>query len=120
MPISLAATHDPQRWADVIFRSPSRWVGLLLGIREALVRLVGIDRGGTSAFGTLASTNDEVLVGINQNHLNFRASVKCETYRVVLTTIVQIHNRRGRVYSAVVRRIHPVIVRSMLNGHVPV
>ena len=34
--------------------------------------------------------------------------------RVVVTTIVEVRNRRGRVYSALVRRIHPWVVRTML------
>jgi hypothetical protein len=40
--------------------------------------------------------------------------VLLERRRVVLSTVVRVHNRRGRLYSAVVRRIHPLVVRSML------
>ena len=32
----------------------------------------------------------------------------------VLTTVVQVNNRRGTVYSAIVRRVHPAVVRTML------
>ena len=34
--------------------------------------------------------------------------------RVVVSTIVEVRNRRGRAYSALVRRIHPWVVRTML------
>jgi hypothetical protein len=55
-----------------------------------------------------------VLLGIDQSHLGFRASVLLESRRVVLSTVVRVHNRRGRAYSAVVRRLHPLVVRTML------
>jgi hypothetical protein len=41
-------------------------------------------------------------------------SVRREARRVVLTTVVRLHNRRGRAYWALVRPIHPLIVRAML------
>ncbi|MHA6626801.1 DUF2867 domain-containing protein [Pseudonocardia sichuanensis] len=106
---------DPQTWADAVFRDPPRWVSAALGLREVLVGLVGIDRGGRTAFDTVARCDDEVLLGSDANHLDFRASVRREADRVVLTTVVQVHNRRGRAYSALVRRVHPVVVRAMLD-----
>jgi hypothetical protein len=106
---------DPQAWADAVFREPPRWVVAALGLRELLVGLVGIERAGRSAFDTLARTDDEVLLGADASHLDFRASVRREPDRVVLTTVVQRHNRRGRVYSALVRPVHPTVVRAMLN-----
>lgn len=107
--------RDPQAWADAVFRDPPRWVLAALGLRELLVGLVGIDRGGAGAFDTLARTENEVLLGADSNHLDFRASVRREPDRVVLTTVVQLHNRRGRAYSALVRPVHPIVVRAMLN-----
>jgi hypothetical protein len=106
---------DPQTWADAVFRDPPRWVLAALGLRELFVGLVGIDRAGRGAFDTLARTDDEVLLGTDSNHLDFRASVRREPDRVVLTTVVQLHNRRGRAYFALVRAVHPIVVRAMLN-----
>jgi hypothetical protein len=105
---------DPQQWADAAFHAPPVWVKVLFGLREAAVGLVGIERGGSHAFDIVAWSPDEVLVGIDQQHLSFRASVLLEPRRVVLSTVVQVHNRRGRAYSAVVRRLHPLVVRTML------
>ncbi len=109
------APTDPQVWADAIFRDPPRWVVGLLVLREAAVGLVGIARGGRSSFDTLARTDEEVLLGTDERHLDFRASVRREPQRVVLTTVVRLHNRRGRGYFALVRRVHPVVVRGMLS-----
>jgi hypothetical protein len=105
---------DPQQWADAVFHGPPAWVATLFGVREALVRVVGIEPGGDHAFDTLARHPDEVLLGTDQGHLSFRASVLFERRRVVLSTVVQVHNGRGRAYSALVRRVHPLVVRSML------
>jgi hypothetical protein len=106
---------DPQAWADALFRDPPRWVLAALGLRELLVGLVGIDRSGPGAFDTLARTENEVLLGADSNHLDFRASVRREPDRVVLSTVVQLHNRRGRLYWALVRPVHPIVVHAMLN-----
>ncbi len=106
---------DPQVWADAVFRDPPGWVRAALGLREALVGSVGIARGGSSSFDTLARTDDEVLLGTDEQHLDFRASVLREPDRVVLSTVVQLHNARGRAYFALVRLVHPVIVRAMLT-----
>lgn len=108
-------TADPQVWAHAVFHTPPGWVAVLLGLREALVGLVGIERGGRAAFATIARTGDEVLLGTDQRHLDFRASVLRLPDLVVLTTVVRLHNRRGRAYFALVRRVHPVVVRAMLT-----
>jgi hypothetical protein len=106
---------DPQVWADAVFRDPPAWVIAALGLRQALVGFVGIARGGTSAFDTLARTDDEVLLGTDDGHLDFRASVRREPDRVVVSTVVTLHNRRGRGYFAIVRLVHPAVVQAMLG-----
>ncbi|MGE0170341.1 DUF2867 domain-containing protein [Nocardioides sp.] len=109
-----APCRDPQEWAEAIFQGPALWVRALFGVRELVVRLVGIEPGGGHAFATVNWRRDEVLVGTDQRHLGFRASVLVEPGRVALSTVVQVRNRRGRGYFALVRRIHPWVVRSML------
>ena len=109
-----APRHDAQEWADAAFHAPPLWIKVLFGARELVVHAVGIERGGKRAFGTVSRTSDEVVLGVDQSHLDFRASVRVELDRVVLSTLVKVHNRRGAAYFALVRRIHPLIVRSML------
>jgi hypothetical protein len=109
-----APQGHPQEWADAVFGSPPGWIRVLFGVRELLVRMVGIEPGGGHAFDTVSSSPDEVVLGTDQRHLSFRASVLLGRRQVVVSTVVQVHNRRGRAYSAVVRRVHPFVVRSML------
>ena len=108
--------RDPQEWADALFRSaPPLAVRALFGVRELLVRAIGIERGGRHVFTTVSRTDNEVLLGVDQAHLGFRASVLVELDRVVVSTLVELHNRRGRAYFALVRRLHPLVVRGMLT-----
>jgi hypothetical protein len=106
--------RHPQEWADAIVSSPPLWIRVLFGVRELLVRVVGIEPGGSHVFDTVSWRHDEVLLGVDQKHLGFRASVLVEPGRVVLSTVVDVRSRRGRAYSVLVRRIHPFVVRSML------
>ncbi len=98
-----------------MFDDPPMSVRVLFGVRELLVGLVGIERGGSHVFDTVARRSDEVLIGVDQGHLGYRASVLVERDRVVLSTVVELHNRRGAAYFALVRRVHPFVVRSMLG-----
>ena len=109
-----AQGHHPQEWADAIFRSPPPWIRILFAMREVLVRAVGIERGGTHVFETLGWRSDEVLLGVDQAHLAFRASVLLEDGRAVLSTVVNVRSRRGLLYTALVRRVHPLVARSLL------
>jgi hypothetical protein len=107
--------RDPQEWADAVFRAPpSPLVRALFGARQLTVRLVGIEVGGRHVFDTVSRSEHEVLLGADQGHLAFRVLVAVETDRVVLSTVVRLRNRRGRAYFALVRRLHPMVVCSML------
>ena len=44
-----APRHDPQEWADAIFHGPPLWIRALFGLREVVVRLMGIERGGATS-----------------------------------------------------------------------
>lgn len=106
--------RDPQAWADAVFRRPPHWVAALLALRQALVGLVGIERDDGSAFATLERTEDEVLLGTDADHLDFRVSVHVAERAVTVTTLARAKRRRGRLYLVPVGLLHPIVVRSML------
>lgn len=110
-------TTDPREWAARIFTDPPGWVQALLVARNALVRLVGIRPAARTVFDVIAATDREALVGADDRHLDFRASVWVDPQdrSVTLTTVIRTHNRRGRAYLWLVRRLHPPIVRGMLR-----
>lgn len=113
--LSPGMPQDPQAWADAVFRSPPAWVDGLLRLRNALVRFVGIDRGNPQSFDTLDRTEHELLLGTDERHLDFRASVLVHDEAVTLSTVVRINNRRGQLYVAVVWLVHGPIVCAMLH-----
>ncbi|MEW2439951.1 DUF2867 domain-containing protein [Streptomyces caniferus] len=71
--------------------------------------------GRSSGFPVLGRTHDEILLGEDARHLDFRASVQVADGRVTLGTVVRIHRTTGRLYFAVVRRFHPFLARAMLR-----
>ncbi|MFP3990785.1 DUF2867 domain-containing protein [Streptomyces sp. E11-3] len=80
-------------------RDPAAWEGVLRGIRVT-------DRA-----------EREILLGQDAGHLDFRASLLVDeaARRVTLSSVVRIHNRRGRIYWAVVSKVHPFMARTMLR-----
>ena len=97
-----------------MFGSPPPWIRALFVVRELLVRVVGIEPGGGHAFDTVSRTANEVVVGVDQRHLRYRGSVLVERNRVVVSTVVELRNRRGAAYFTLVRRSHLLVVRTML------
>lgn len=107
---------DPRVWVEAMFADPPTGVSALLRVRAALAGLLGAERDRRTVLEPITATADEVLLGSDGNELRIRASVLRESERVVFSSAVQAHNRRGRVYLALVRHVHPVIVRALLTG----
>jgi hypothetical protein len=112
-------SHDPQVWADAVFRDPPAVVRALLALRNVVVAPFGIERGDHSAFDTVGRAGREVLLGTDAGHLDFRASVLVEPDDDGTTVTVSTHattrSRAGRFYLRLVGLVHPAIVRAMLR-----
>ena len=115
VPAGAGLPDDPMSWADAVFGDPPYWVAALLRLRESLVGLVGIERRRPGALDPVAVDDHEVVLGSDARHLDVRASVLRDPDRVVVTTVVQVHSVRGRLYLGVVRLVHPMIVRALLG-----
>jgi hypothetical protein len=143
-----AKLHDPGHTltavdaAKAFFLSAPRWLGALMHVRNALVKTVGLKTGSDELsqeeamrnfqclpgqrmglFEVYESSAQEVIMGENDRHLNFRVSVWMEpvdavSQRLVLSTAVVFHNRAGRLYFWPVgffhRRIVPAMVKAMV------
>lgn len=134
------APTDPAIWAREVFALGSLpgWVKVLMGLRQALVGLVGIERGRATAFDIDEHHGNEVLISDDANHLDFRLGVAIDLAdpgnpgnpgdpadpggaeapgagMVRVTTVVREKGRRGRLYMRVVRVFHPPVLRSMLD-----
>jgi hypothetical protein len=115
LPRPAETSSDPQVWADAMFRDVPGWVSALLCLRQLLVGIVGIERGGPSAFDTLQVEGPELLLGTDADHLDFRASILVEPRTVTLTTVARANNRRGQAYLTVIEPFHRRVVPAMLR-----
>ncbi len=121
-------------FTDAVFASSPRWVTALLALRNALVRPLGLiatrspleraaapDDGGAriGIFPVLAEAGDEVLLGLDDRHLDFRLSVRVvddgRERLGVVATLVRFHGLLGRAYFVPVRPAHRLIVPAMLR-----
>lgn len=113
------APTDPALWARTIFgiRSMPGWIRVALGVRQALAPLIGVRRAPRDTFAVDEVVGDEALVSADDTHLDFRCgvAVDADARLVRVTTGVRLHNRRGRLYFAPVRLVHPVVVDQMLR-----
>jgi predicted Fe-Mo cluster-binding NifX family protein len=117
-----------------IFRMP-RWVIGLMKIRNSIVKILGLRTGknengkeaayypvGSKArYFTVTERNaNEIVMGENDRHLYFRASVLVDREQsfIYLTTIVRFHNIWGRIYFLPVKPFHRLIIKSLLKRQV--
>ena len=105
--------------AALAFATPPGWVSALMDIRNGIMGRLGYKTARLrSGFPVLRSASDEVLMGLDDGHLDFRAVVRVDAVtggsRITLTTLVRRHNTLGRIYLAAIMPFHKLIVRSML------
>lgn len=126
------ARGDAESLARVMLTGQAPWVAALMRLRDAIVAPLGIKTADT----LLAATGDddrihifrihhrapeEIILGEDDRHLDFRLSVllrPLDTGRreLVATTIVHCHNALGRAYIAVIRPFHHLVVRAALRN----
>lgn len=123
IPIDVALVPaDPAWWAREVFNVHSApwWVKAMLGLRQALAGLIGVDRGDASVFDVTATRGEEALIAANDRHLDFRAAVGIDVERRLLrvTTTVVLHGWRGRLYFLPVGVLHGPVTRTMARAAV--
>ncbi len=131
-------TPDVDALVSRLATSTPAWVDVLMAIRNRIVSTIGLRTArperipGTSAtprryepgavagmFRVYARTDDEILIGGDDRHLNSRASMLVQrepdaTY-AVFTTVVHYNNWLGRVYFLPVRPFHRLIIPALLR-----
>lgn len=133
-----APLHDtelsPADIAARLFRATPDWANALMRLRNSIVRQLGLKDVGDlklsaskpadelqpgDAFGIFsifAISEREIVLGIDDSHLDVRVSVTkaADATRATYTvsTVVHVHNWLGRLYMLPVARIHPIIVRA--------
>lgn len=110
-------SDDPRWWAKQVFSvgAAPRWVVALLGIRQLLVGLIGVDRADRSVFDVTTVEGNEALIHTRDRHLDFAAGIRIDLDHRLLTVTTAVHfnNWRGRLYFVPVSVLHGPVTRSM-------
>jgi Protein of unknown function (DUF2867) len=137
-------TIDAQGAYVAIFGPRPRWIAVLMKMRGLFARVIGlkhpapsevneVDEIDASAAGRPYAVGEragifpvqsvqanELILGLDDKHLNFRVSVlrylNSGTEKVAVTTVVEINNGLGRAYLFVIKPFHKLIVRSILQN----
>ncbi len=129
-----AASSNPDELARFIFAQQPGWVTALLSLRDLIMRGFGVktasslaklaDKAGRSRVGIFkvySNGADEIVIGEDDSHLDFRISLLCsrgpllESRHLTMSTVVQCHNLLGRCYLFVIAPFHRVIVKASLR-----
>jgi hypothetical protein len=121
---------DLKAVADCMVGAMPFWAGPLLWLRNILVAPFGLkpaDPGAIPAtadragfFPVLSQDSGRIVLGLDDRHLDFRIVLErrpCASgdgYR--LTTLVERHNRFGRLYIFLISPFHKRIVRSVMKN----
>lgn len=108
------------REAAGIGLSIPKWASALLALRNRIVRPLGLktevsDTGEGAIFPITYQDAQEVILGTDDTHLNFRICVRQEAGRIHMATWVHRNNWLGRIYLMVVMPFHILIVRDSMR-----
>lgn len=123
---------DSSRDIEVLTRfmlgDEAPWLRFLMGVRDTVVAGFGLktsaalrkaslggDPDRVYIFRVYAVAEDEMTLGEDDKHLDFRLSVLRRSDDIVVTTVVHCHNLLGRAYLALITPFHRLVVKSILR-----
>ncbi len=115
--------------ARIALLNGPKWVGDLMKLRNLIVTPFGLktDHGNfepqtktIGMFPILKNTNSQIVLGLDDLHLDFRIVVDVEQIengtRIYTTTYVQTHNLLGKTYLFTIKPFHKLIVATSLRN----
>jgi len=100
------------------------WVDVLMKLRNRIVGVFGLktDRNTLKPetfFPVIENREDEIIMGEDDKHLNFRASILRDSLEETLSLITVVHynNVWGKVYFFPVKPFHKIIMRVLLKRY---
>lgn len=130
----------PEDVFKAFFTAGPRWISSLLELRNRITRRFGLKapvrgreeilRGlrvevgqAVGLFRIFAISEQEILAGEDDRHLDFRVSYYLQppltpggSYRLTLSTAVQINQALGKAYFLVVKPFHRFVVPAMMRS----
>ena len=131
------ATRDPEVIARFIGSNPAPWVSKLMSLRDFLVSFWGLKTAKkllsseqnnpaerVNIFKIYQKLHNEIILGEDDKHLDFRVSVPLQTQiiseeeirELIVTTVVHCHNLLGRSYINIIKPFHCKVVRSSIRN----
>ncbi len=116
---AVRSDSSPSEAAKIGLSMPN-WTKALMGLRNAIVKPLGLktdtsDAGPDAIFPVAHETDDELILGTDDTHLNFRIAIKREGEMIHMATWVHRNNALGRAYLAVIMPFHVLIVRDCMK-----
>jgi hypothetical protein len=132
--IALTSSSALELYLKVVAATP-RWVNAMMTLRNRIVQLAGLKNlgalGDTDAakpasayrlgdrvgiFSIVYLSEQEVILGDSDKHLNVEVSVCKLPGKVAVSTVVHTHNALGRIYMLFVAPAHRRIVPATLRN----
>lgn len=132
---------QPAGICKAFFLSTPKWIKKLLGLRNKIVGIFGLKTSGNvdrkqmlnnfkceqgdrvGLFKVFAKTDNEVILGEDDKHLDFRISLFLDKFKenenekqLTISTIVVFKNLFGRLYFLLIKPLHKFITRAMLKS----
>ena len=129
--------HDLRALISRIASRIPYWILLLLKIRDTAMKYFGLKTQEKSIsiddfihaldsqakqigiVNIYTNTDHEIILGLDDTHLNFKSSLCLERQKNALTlyisTVVTFNSFWGKLYFFIIRPFHYLIVRSLLN-----
>jgi hypothetical protein len=100
------------------------WVNVLFSIRNRIAGLFGLKtdrntREDDTFFSLVEKREDEIVMGEDDKHLNFRASILKDAANgaISLTTVVHYNKLWGKIYFFPVKPFHKIIMKALLKRY---
>jgi hypothetical protein len=117
---------------NLVFNTTPKWINSLFAIRNKIASLFGLKTempndynenykvGGYVKFFKIFSISDnEVILGADDSHLNFRAVInndKSDSYNIKVITLVEYNNLKGKIYMGIIKPFHRQIVKIIVKN----
>ena len=115
----------------LVFGTMPPWIAFLMKLRNKIVSVFGLKTempddynvkytvGGYIGFFQIFSIEpNEIILGADDSHLNFRVSVhnnQQKEFNIQVSTLVQYNNSFGKFYMAIVKPFHHIVVKQMVK-----
>ncbi len=117
--------------ANLIFTKLPNWISFLMKTRNLIMKTFGLKIEKPSDYNTnfkiggylgffkiYEIMNNEIILGANDKHLNFRVSIfnsQDLNYNIKVSTLVEYNNRLGKIYFAIIGPLHHLIIKQIVK-----